>query len=235
MSALLPYGTRDVATEPPTKIYIIPCGGDPPEVVDTEETVFAVTEECIEPTKGWLNRKGKPLLTVCFMHSFGKCVGRRNSDPSTCFQIHIKAGVLNALRRHYTNPTRRFFTRTVKALITPELRQQLCVRASKELKLQYLEYRACDVQPSTGLLQYEATYRRWLFSNDANTEFAATMEVLQCPSYSMTGTCPSGNDCPFIHADLKKAQVRDPALARSLRDQSEAMRPPKVLSHAQSD
>lgn len=220
-SAALPYITRDVATEPPTTIVIVPCGGQPPELSNKDEAVFAVTEDCVEPTKGWINREGKPLLTVCFMHSFGKCVGRTNSNSSTCFQIHIKANVLNALRKHYTNPTRRFFTRTVKAFLSPELRQLLCMRAHKELKVQYLEYRVSDVFPSTGLLQYEAAYRRWLFSDDTNADHAGTITVLQCLHFSMTGSCNCSTDCPYIHADLKKAQVRDPMLARALRDVSD--------------
>jgi hypothetical protein len=228
-SAPLPYITRDVATEPPTTIVIVPCGSQPPEVSNKDEAVFAVTEDCVEPTKGWLNREGKPLLTVCFMHSFGKCVGRTNSNPATCFQIHIKANVLNALRKHYTNPTRRFFTRTVKALLSPELRQLLCMRAHKELKVQYLEYRVSDVFPSTGLLQYEAAYRRWLFSDDTNADHAGTITVLQCLSFAMTGSCSCSTDCPYIHADLKKAQVRDPILARALRDVSDITQfPPPV-------
>ncbi|CAG9579920.1 hypothetical protein LMJF_32_0040 [Leishmania major strain Friedlin] len=184
--------------------------------------MFAVTEDCVEPTKGWINREGKPLLTVCFMHSFGKCVGRTSSNPATCFQIHIKANVLNALRKHYTNPTRRFFTRTVKAMLSPELRRLLCMRAHKEFKVQYLEYRVSDIFPSTGLLQYEAAYRRWLFSDDTNAEHAGTITVLQCLQFSMTGSCDSSTDCPYIHADLKKAQARDPMLARALRDVSDA-------------
>lgn len=225
-AATLPYITRDVATEPPTTIVIVPCGSQPPELSNKDEAVFAVTEDCVEPTKGWLNREGKPLLTVCFMHSFGKCVGRTNSNPATCFQIHIKANVLNALRKHYTNPTRRFFTRTVKALLSPELRQLLCMRAHKELKVQYLEYRVSDVFPSTGLLQYEAAYRRWLFSDDTNVDHAGTITVLQCLSFAMTGSCSCSTDCPYIHADLKKAQVRDPMLARALRDVSDITQSP---------
>ncbi|KAK7199606.1 hypothetical protein NESM_000005700 [Novymonas esmeraldas] len=240
-SSMLPYITRDVATEPPTTIVIVPCGGQPPELSNKDEAVFAVTEDCVEPTKGWINREGKPLLTVCFMHSFGKCVGRTNSNPATCFQIHIKANVLNALRKHYTNPTRRFFTRTVKALLSPELRQLLCMRAHKELKVQYLEYRVSDVFPSTGLLQYEAAYRRWLFSDDTNADHAGTITVLQCLHFSMTGSCTCGTDCPYIHADLKKAQVRDPMLARALRDVSDvtqglpavSLRVPKSLQPGQ--
>ncbi|KAG5495295.1 hypothetical protein GH5_02950 [Leishmania sp. Ghana 2012 LV757] len=220
----LPYITRDVATEPPTTIVIVPCGGQPPELLSKDEAVFAVTEDCVEPTKGWINREGKPLLTVCFMHSFGKCVGRTNSNPATCFQIHIKANVLHALRRHYTSPTRRFFTRTVKALLSPELRQLLCMCAHKEFKVQYLEYRVSDVFPSAGLLQYEATYRRWLFSDDTSAEHAGTITVLQCLQFSVTGSCNSGTDCPYIHADLKKAQARDPMLACALRDLSDVTR-----------
>ncbi|CBZ29387.1 hypothetical protein, unknown function [Leishmania mexicana MHOM/GT/2001/U1103] len=183
--------------------------------------MFAVTEDCVEPTKGWISREGKPLLTVCFMHSFGKCVGRTSSNPATCFQIHIKANVLNALRKHYTHPTRRFFTRTVKAMLSPELRRLLCMRAHKEFKVQYLEYRVSDVFPSAGLLQYEAAYRRWLFSDDTSAEHASTITVLQCLHFSMTGSCDSSTDCPYVHADLRKAQARDPMLARALRDVSD--------------
>ncbi|GET91332.1 hypothetical protein, unknown function [Leishmania tarentolae] len=220
-SSTLPYTTRDVATEPPTTIVIVPCGSYPPEMSSKDEVMFAVTEDSVEPTKGWINREGKPLLTVCFMHSFGKCVGRTNSNPATCFQIHIKANILNALRRHYTNPTRRFFTRTVKAMLSPELRRVLCMRAHKEFKVQYLEYRVSEVFPSTGLLQYEAAYRRWLFSDDTTAETAGAINVLQCLQFSMTGSCDSSTDCPYIHADLKKAQARDPMLARALRDISD--------------
>ncbi|KAG5470397.1 hypothetical protein LSCM1_01641 [Leishmania martiniquensis] len=223
-SSTLPYVTRDVATEPPTTIVIVPCGGQPPELSSKDEAVFAVTEDCVEPTKGWINREGKPLLTVCFMHSFGKCVGRTNSNPATCFQIHIKANVLHALRKHYTNPIRRFFTRTVKALLSPELRQLLCIRAHKEFKVQYLEYRVSDVFPSAGLLQYEAAYRRWLFADDTSPEHAGTITVLQCLQFSMTGSCNCGTDCSYIHADLKKAQARDPMLACALRDISDVTR-----------
>ncbi|KPI89631.1 hypothetical protein ABL78_1296 [Leptomonas seymouri] len=224
--ASLPYITCDVVTEPPTTIVIVPCGGQPPELPNEDETLFAVTEDCVEPTKGWLNREGKPLLTVCFMHSFNKCLGRTKSNPATCFQIHIKASVLNALRKHYTKPTRRFFARTLKALLSPDLRQLLCARANKEIKVQYLEYRVGDVFPSTGLLQYEAAYRRWLFSDDTNVDHASTITVIQCLNFAMTGSCSCRTECPNIHADLKKAQVRDPLLARALRDVSDITQSP---------
>lgn len=215
---MLPYVSRDVATEPPTTVVIVSSTGQPPELINNDEAVFAITEDCVEPTQGWQNREGKPLLTICFMHSFGKCAGRTNSDPRTCFQIHVKPHVLNALRRHYTNPTRRYFTRTIKAQLNPELRYQLSVKAHKELKVQYLEYRVQDTYPSAGLQQYEAAYRTWLFSDDQKTESGANITVMQCTLFASTGACPSNTDCPFIHAHPRNAQVRDPILSRALQD-----------------
>lgn len=218
---MLPYVSRDVATEPPTTVVIVSSSSPPPELSSNDEVVFAITEDCVEPTEGWQNREGKPLLTICFMHSFGKCAGRVNSDPRTCFQIHVKPKILNALRRHYTNPTRRYFARTVKAQLSIELRQQLSVKAQKELKVQYLEYRVQDIYPSAGLQQYEAAYRSWIFSDDQKTEAGANITVMQCTLFANTGTCPSSSDCPFIHAHLKNAQVRDPILSRALRELSD--------------
>ncbi|EPY31063.1 hypothetical protein STCU_03641 [Strigomonas culicis] len=246
---MLPYISRDVATEPPTTIVVISSHLPPPDLSNYTDTVFAISEECIEPTEGWLNREGKPSLTICFMHSFGKCAGRMNSDPSTCFQIHVKPNILNSLRRRYTNPTRQYFTRTVKTQLSVDLRQQLSQKAGKEVKVQYLEYRFQDVFPSTGLIQYEAAYRRWLFGDEVeNVETTTTggfsvaenntflsppsgtspppkrhvcplnVSVVQCTAFAANGMCSMGVKCPFIHANLRNAQVRDPALARALRD-----------------
>lgn len=220
---MLPYVSRDVATEPPTTVVIVPVGGPPADFVKGDEAIFAISENCVEPTEGWLNREGKPLLTICFMHSFGKCAGRTNSDPRSCFQIHVNPKVLNALRRHYTNPTRQFFTRSVKAQLSPELRHQLSLIARKELKVQYLEYRVQDTFPSTGLLQYEAAYRRWLFEEGQTTDSSSSIAVMQCPLFATTGSCPSGSECPFIHASPKNAQVRDPVLGRALRELGESV------------
>eukprot|EP00796_Vickermania_ingenoplastis_P013399 gene13399-9222_t len=179
---------------------------------------FAITEDCVEPTDGWVNREGKPLLTVCFMHSFGKCTGRTDFNPRTCFQIHLNSVVLNSLRRHYSNPTRKFFSRTVKATIGPELRQQLSAVARKALKVQYLEYRVQDVYNTLGFMRYEAAYRQWLFGESSHQKEAfPAVSSEQCSLFAEAGSCPSGRHCPFIHASPHNALVRDQVLSQALR------------------
>lgn len=215
---MLPYISRDVATEPPTTVMIIPIGSRPPAIEASKEIVFAITEDCVEPTDGWVNREGKPLLTVCFMHSFGKCTGRSDFNPKTCFQIHLNSVVLNSLRRHYSNPTRKFFSRTVKATIGPELRQQLSAVARKALKVQYLEYRVQDVYNTLGFMRYEAAYRQWLFGDSAQQKDAfPAVSSEQCSLFAEAGSCPSGRHCPFIHASPHNALVRDQVLSQALR------------------
>lgn len=215
---MLPYMSLDVATEPSTPVFIIPVNGEPPAINIGKETVFAITEDCVEPTDGWIHREGKPLLTVCFMHSFGKCTGRKNYNPRTCSQIHLNPIVLNSLRKQYSNPTRKFFTRTVRARIGPELRQQLSSLARKTLKVQYLEYRVQDVQTTLGFLRYEAAFKEWLFSDSCSKKDAPhTLGTEQCSLFAQTQSCPSGKNCPFIHASPHKATVRDRVLAKVLR------------------
>lgn len=215
---MLPYISRDVATEPPTTVMIIPIGSQPPAIESSKEVIFAITEDCVEPTDGWVNREGKPLLTVCFMHSFGKCTGRTDFNPRTCFQIHLNSVVLNSLRRHYSNPTRKFFSRTVKATIGPELRQQLSAVARKALKVQYLEYRVQDVYNTLGFMRYEAAYRQWLFGENPHQKDAfPAVSSEQCSLFAEAGSCPSGKHCPFIHASPHNALVRDQVLSQALR------------------
>lgn len=208
----------DVATEPSTPIFIISVKGEPPAINPGNETIFAITEDCVEPTDGWVNREGKSLLTVCFMHSFGKCTGRKNFNPRTCSQIHLNPFVLNSLRKQYTNPTRKFFTRTVRAKIGPELRQQLSSLTRKSLKVQYLEYRVRDVRTTLGFLRYEAAYKDWLFSDNTSSKTAPhKLGTEQCSIFAQTNSCPSGKNCPFIHASPQKATVRDRVLGKALR------------------
>lgn len=214
---MLPYISRDVATEPPTTLIIIPIGTRPPIMEQNNETVFAVTEDCVEPTDGWVNREGKPSLTVCFMHSFGKCTGRSDFNPKTCFQIHLNSAVLNSLRRHYSNPTRKFFSRTVKATIGSELRQQLSTVAKKTLKVQYLEYRVQDVYNTFGFTRYEASYRQWLFGDGHQKDAFPAVSAAQCSLFAESGCCPKGKSCPYIHASPHKALVRDQVLNHALR------------------
>lgn len=209
--------SRDVATEPSTTVFIIPIKAKPPVMSPGSETVFAITEDCVEPTDGWVNREGKPLLTLCFMHSFGKCTGRKDSNPRTCSQIHLNPVVLNSLRRQYSNPTRKFFCRTVKATISQELRQHISFATRKPLKVQYLEYRVQDVHITLGFLRYEAAYREWLFSDRPPKKDASqTLCAELCSLFAQTNACPNENKCPFIHAVFKKALVRDRVLGQTL-------------------
>lgn len=215
---MLPYFSRDVATDPPTPLVIIEKGSQPPPMDTSNETIFAITEDCVEPTEGWINREGKPLLTVCFMHSFGKCTGRTDMNPRTCYQIHLNQAVLNSLRKHYSNPTRRFFSRTVKATLGTELRSQLSAIFKKKLKVVYLEYRVHDVYNTLGFSRYEAAYRQWLFSDiPPQKDGFPGVSSEQCTIFAQTFSCPNGKQCPFIHASPHHALVRDPVLSQALK------------------
>lgn len=212
---MLPFACKDVASVPPTTVIIV----DPNNIVrcDASDTVFAVSEEHVEPTDGWLHREGKPNMTICFMHSFGKCSGRTGGDPSTCYQVHIKRDVLATLRSQYVNAPRAFFTRIVHAQLTENLQNIISVSTRKEFRMQYLDYKVHNVLPTSGLQQYEAAYRSWLFYSDSKRE--GVMEenkVYQCDNYALRGTCPNEEECAGIHAQLNKAQVRDRAVAHAL-------------------
>lgn len=209
------YCSRDVASEPPTSIMIV---RDISEL-DSHDPAsrFYVLESDVEPTSGWHSRFQKLQLSICFMHSFGKCIGRYHNDPSTCHQIHVRQAVIDDLRRSYINPVRRFFSRTVKAFLSLELLSVISQFARKDLTLQYLEYLAQDVQDTEGLRKYEASYRAWLTAPGGFQCAFHDITVPQCADYALRGSCALGRDCHAVHAHLHRAQVRDNIVVNALR------------------
>lgn len=208
------YCTRDVISDPPTSVMIV---HDIPAANGVASDVYFVAEADVEITEGWNTRLGKSQLSICFMHSFGKCSGRCNSDPSTCHQIHIRRDALDAVRSTYRNRTRTLFSRTIKAHLGEELRLALSRVARKDLTLKYLEYRAQDVEETAGLKTYEAAYRSWLLSPAGAPDTFHDTAVFQCPSFATTGRCDTGVECQGIHGDVRNAQVRDHVVANALR------------------
>lgn len=226
---MLPYACKDVASDPPTTVIIV--GPTKMLQCNTGDTVFAIGEENVEPTQGWLHRDGKPHMTICFMHSFGKCSGRNGTDPSTCFQVHVKVDVLAALRSQYVHQPLPLFTRIVHAQLTDNLRSIISISTKKEFKMQYLDYKVHDVAVTSGFHRYEAAYRRWLFSTDNNREGIMTdNKVFQCDDFALSGVCPNGNECTGIHALLSTAQVRDHAVAKTLTKLTHSWQPTATSS-----
>lgn len=209
------YCTRDVISDPPTSVMVVRDSANFPSGGSAD--VYTIDESEVEVTEGWDTRFGKSQLSICFMHSFGKCSGRCNNNPATCHQIHLRRPALDALRSTYRNRTRNLFSRTIKAHLSDDMRQALSRIARKELTLKYLEYRASDVEATDGLQNYEAAYRTWLLSPPGTPDLFHETCVFQCPSFATSGHCASGERCGHIHGDVRNAQVRDHMVANALR------------------
>ncbi|CAD2216455.1 hypothetical protein ADEAN_000391700 [Angomonas deanei] len=209
---MLPFMCKDVVSDPPTVLLIV----NPNDDSVRPSNCFTVNIENVEPTKGWLERLGKPSINVCFMHSFGKCHGSADRDPSTCHHVHIKRDVLDELRKCYTNPPRRHFCKTVHAQLSSNVKDIISSCRGKEVKMWYLSYKISDVVPTSGLLQCEAAYRLWLFdtTQDRKNE---DVKVFLCDNYALFGSCPNGEECLGIHAPFNKAKIIESSIADVLR------------------
>lgn len=219
------YYTRDLMTDPPTIIQIVPAPSEsltmqrmPSKVVaDT----FKISFDDIEPTAGWLSDRNNASLDICFMHSFGKCYGKiREKDSRTCHQIHVKREVLDSLRKYYVNPQRHYFCRTMKANVTEKFAQVLSLLARRRIALQYLEFRTDDIEVTAGSMEYEVEYRHWLVSdgdtqrktsakaaNVATDNFFSSSNL--CWDFALTGRCSKGASCPDLHGHVAKALTKD--------------------------
>lgn len=232
-STVAPYCSRDVLTEPPTTVTIVSADSLPAEIVAGDAPFFKISEADVEPTDGWRSRHGKSQLSICFMHSFGKCSGRVARDPSTCHQIHIRREALDALRAQYKHKVRTFFCRTIKAHLQLPLREMLSRIAKKDLTLKYLEYRTQDVEPTDALFRYEQSYRLWLQAGNDPTAAAVPFPdaaVEQCTAFAVDGVCPKGSQCDAVHCHVAAAQVRDRAVSAALQ---QLHRPPSFASFVQ--
>lgn len=219
------YFTRDLMTDPPTVIQILSL---PADAISSQRIpgkngpqVFKVSLDDIEPTAGWLSDRNNSSLDICFMHSFGKCYGKlREKDPRTCHQLHIKREVLDSLRRHYVNPQRNYFCRTMKANVSEKFAQVLTLLARRRITLQYLEFRTDDIEVTAGSTEYEVEYRHWLLTGDdsqrkavpkpANIQtdnFISTSSL--CWDFALTGRCSKGASCPELHGHVAKALTKD--------------------------
>lgn len=208
------YLTRDVLTCPPTIVRIILASPVPiSHAYRVEETgEYVVSVEDVEPTAGWLGDRCRSSLDICFMHSFGKCFGKKKrKDPATCHQIHIKREVLDAIRSTYTLNQRRYFCRTMKANINENVSAKLWNLVGKKLSLQYLEFKTEDIDVTAGSTAYEVDYRKWLLSSSTPVStqsdqgsqpenYFSTTNL--CPEYAVLGRCPKGASCQGIHGLL---------------------------------
>lgn len=213
------YLTRDVLTDPPTIVKIVPDG----TAMSGSEP--SVTYGDIEPTVGWLSDRNNASLDICFMHSFGKCRGKApETDPRTCHQIHIKRASLERLRRTYTNPQRHYFCRTMKANVSEKFTHVLSLLARRKFSLQYLEFRTEDVDVTVGSMSYEAEYRRWLLSGAAaaaghrqppnTSNFISTSDL--CTDFAVNGHCPNGATCTALHGHVAKVLSKDRSIRMAL-------------------
>ncbi|CAG9579918.1 hypothetical protein LMJF_32_0030 [Leishmania major strain Friedlin] len=219
------YYTRDLITEVPTIIQIVPVSSEalatqrsPPK--GTSDT-FKISLDDVEPTAGWLSDRNNASLDICFMHSFGKCYGKiREKDPRTCHQIHVKRNVLDNLRKYYTNPQRNYFCRTMKANVTEKFAQVLSLLARRRIGLRYLEFRTEDIEVTAGSTEYEVQYRLWLVSdvepqsrsraqaaNILTDNFISSSNL--CWDFALTGRCCKGASCPDLHGHVAKALTKD--------------------------
>ncbi|KAG5495294.1 hypothetical protein GH5_02949 [Leishmania sp. Ghana 2012 LV757] len=219
------YYTRDLITEVPTIIQIVPISSDAlatqrgPSKGKTD--TFMISYDDVEPTAGWLSDRNNASLDICFMHSFGKCYGKiREKDPRTCHQIHVKREVLDNLRKYYTNPQRNYFCRTMKANVTEKFAQVLSLLARRRIGLQYLEFRTEDIEVTAGSTEYEVQYRVWLVS-DGDQQRKSTAKAANiltdnfisssnlCWDFALTGRCSRGVSCPDLHGRVAKALTKD--------------------------
>lgn len=219
------YYTRDLITDSPTIIQIVPVSSEvlgvqrgPPK--GTNDT-FKISLDDVEPTAGWLSDRNNASLDICFMHSFGKCYGKiREKDPRTCHQIHVKREVLDNLRKYYTFPQRNYFCRTMKANVTEKFAQVLSLLARRRIALQYLEFRTDDIEVTAGSTEYEVEYRHWLVSdidplrksnsraaNVVTDNFISSSNL--CWDFALTGRCSRGASCPDLHGEVAKALTKD--------------------------
>lgn len=246
------YATRDVLTDPPTVIHIVPptLGGSSSysHAASPSSPAFRISYSDIEPTAGWLGDRNRSSLDICFMHSFRKCTGKtRDKDVTTCHQIHVKWEVLDALRRNYVLPQRRYFCRTMKANITEKVSRQLWNLARKRFSLQYLEFKTEDIDVTAGSTAYEVEYRRWLTTDSLVAQplvkddkapltdnYISTTNL--CWEYAVTGRCTKGASCLDIHGllinSLSKHRYVKMALKEINRaDELPGAEPSQGLSH----
>ncbi|KPI89632.1 hypothetical protein ABL78_1297 [Leptomonas seymouri] len=219
------YCTRDVITDPPTIIQIVPVPSDhlaaQRKLSQMTDGAFKISFDDVEPTAGWLSDRNNASLEICFMHSFGKCHGKaREKDSRTCHQIHVKREVLNELRKYYTKPQRSYFCRTMKANVTVKFAQVLSLLAQRRVILRYLEFRTEDVAVTAGSVEYEVEYRHWLVSDgDTQRKTSTSAAYLTtenffsssnlCYDFALTGMCPNGASCPDLHGNVAKALTKD--------------------------
>jgi hypothetical protein len=219
------YYTRDLMTDPPTIIQIVPAPSESLAIQRVPSKVTADTYKIsfddIEPTAGWLSDRNNASLDICFMHSFGKCYGKiREKDSRTCHQIHVKREVLDNLRKFYVNPQRHYFCRTMKANVTEKFAQVLSLLARRRIALQYLEFRTDDIEVTAGSMEYEVEYRHWLVS-DGDTQRKTPAKAANvttdnffsssnlCWDFALTGRCSKGASCPDLHGHVAKALTKD--------------------------
>lgn len=219
------YYTRDLMTDPPTIIQIVPAPSESLTMQRMPSKVaadtFKISFDDIEPTAGWLSDRNNASLDICFMHSFGKCYGKiREKDSRTCHQIHVKREALDSLRKFYVNPQRHYFCRTMKANVTEKFAQVLSLLARRRIALQYLEFRTDDIEVTAGSMEYEVEYRHWLVSdgdtqrktsakaaNVATDNFFSSSNL--CWDFALTGRCSKGASCPDLHGHVAKALTKD--------------------------
>ncbi|KPA84478.1 hypothetical protein ABB37_01033 [Leptomonas pyrrhocoris] len=226
------YFTRDLMTDPPTIIQIIPAPSEFLIMQRLPSTVaadtFKISFDDIEPTAGWLSDRNNASLDICFMHSFGKCFGKiREKDSKTCHQIHVKREILDNLRKYYVNPQRHYFCRTMKANVTEKFAQVLSLLARRRIALQYLEFRTDDIEVTAGSMEYEVEYRHWLVS-DAGTQRKISANAANvttdnffsssnlCWDFALTGRCSRGVSCPNLHGHVAKALTKDRVVKTAL-------------------
>ncbi|GET91331.1 hypothetical protein, unknown function [Leishmania tarentolae] len=219
------YYTRDLITEVPTIIQIVPVSSEALAMQRglprQNSDMLKISMDDVEPTAGWLSDRNNASLDICFMHSFGKCYGKiREKDPRTCHQLHVKRDVLDNLRKYYTNPQRNYFCRTMKANVTEKFAQVLSLLARRRINLQYLELRTEDIEVTAGSTEYEVQYRVWLIS-DISTQCKSRAKAANiltdnfisssnlCWDFALTGRCGRGASCPDLHGHVAKALTKD--------------------------
>lgn len=212
---MLPYICKDIVCDPPVYIVIVDEEHDKEPALTSQHV--KLNARYVEDTEGWRNRAKKPSVNICFMHSFGKCAGPTGEGISMCHQVHIQRDVLNELRRHYTNPQRPFFCKTINASLGARLRDMISAFRQKKVNIWFLTYKTGDVVPTSGLYRFEANYRRWLFDETSDkTQLTTNTAYAQCENYALFGWCPNGENCLGIHAPLNKAVLKEASIIDAL-------------------
>mmetsp|Transcript_32349 Transcript_32349/g.100080 ORF Transcript_32349/g.100080 Transcript_32349/m.100080 type:complete len:386 (-) Transcript_32349:92-1249(-) len=222
------YATTDVYSSPPTLVCIVGSDADAARALAMHPDAYIIDAADMHMHKGWIdalhqfaadpervaNHTGDSL-NICFQHAFGRCRGRRDGDPATCQQLHIKPEALARVRAVYRNPVRPFFVRTFTGVLPPVLYSTLdavtrhaAAGAPSAAVPQSLDFAARDVEMSEGARRVDEEYRGILMNPLMQSAPLRVRPLLLCMPFAVGLPCPFGANCEMLHAPLTAVASR---------------------------